>query len=68
MTQFKQSVTEGFARLWDEVRKQKDELMAKLGAVGQKQEQLMQSQALLDERLQQVRDMEAGDWEEWMRK
>lgn len=38
-----------------QVRKQKDEVMSKLGFVSQKQEQLMQSQALLDERLQQVR-------------
>lgn len=56
MTQFKTTVTEGFSRLWDEVRKQKDELMAKLGAVGRKQNQLIESQSQMDERLRQVGD------------
>ncbi len=55
MTQFKTTVTEGFSRLWDEVRKQKDELMAKMGAVGRKQNQLIESQSQMDERLRQVR-------------
>eukprot|EP00955_Chlamydomonas_euryale_P045008 353034-Chlamydomonas_euryale.AAC.5 len=56
MVQFKTSVTEGFSRLWDEVRKQKDELMVKLGSVGRKQEQLMESHEAMDERLRQVGD------------
>ena len=48
-------MTDGFSRIWEEVRKQKDELMTKLGSVGSKQEQLMESQAQMDERLRQVR-------------
>ncbi len=36
MAQFKATVTDGFSRIWEEVRKQKDELMAKLGVVGNK--------------------------------
>ncbi|GAX74809.1 hypothetical protein CEUSTIGMA_g2256.t1 [Chlamydomonas eustigma] len=56
LTQFKGTVTEGFTRLWDEVRKQKDEVMARLGVVGKRQEQLMENQAQLDERLKQVGD------------
>jgi hypothetical protein len=55
LSQFKGTVTEGFSRLWDEVRKQKDEVMARLGVVGRRQEQLMESQAHLDERLKQVK-------------
>lgn len=47
-------MTEGFSKIWDEVRKQKDELLAKLGAVGSKQEQMMENQVLMDERLRQV--------------
>ena len=47
-------VTEGFSKIWDEVRKQKDELLVKLGAVGAKQEQMIESQAQMDERLRQA--------------
>ena len=38
-----------------QVRKQKDELMVKLGVVGAKQEQMIDSQAQMDERLRQVK-------------
>ena len=61
MQQFKQTVTEGFSRIWDEVRKQKDELLVKLGAVGAKQEQMIDSQAQMDERLRQVGRARARD-------
>lgn len=54
LTQFKTTVSEGFGKVWEEVRKQKDEMMAKLGMVGRKQEQMIESQAQMDERLKQV--------------
>lgn len=54
MSQFKNTVTDGFSRIWTEVRKQKEDIMAKLGLVGHKQEQLIESQSQMDERLRHV--------------
>eukprot|EP00195_Chlamydomonas_chlamydogama_P016948 CAMPEP_0202892588 /NCGR_PEP_ID=MMETSP1392-20130828/2299_1 /ASSEMBLY_ACC=CAM_ASM_000868 /TAXON_ID=225041 /ORGANISM="Chlamydomonas chlamydogama, Strain SAG 11-48b" /LENGTH=324 /DNA_ID=CAMNT_0049576597 /DNA_START=198 /DNA_END=1172 /DNA_ORIENTATION=- len=56
LTTFRNTVTEGFSKLWDELRKQKDEFVSRLSTVGKKQEQLIENQAKMDERLQQVGD------------
>ena len=33
MQQFRSTVSEGFTKLWDEMRKQKDDFVARLGSV-----------------------------------
>lgn len=61
LTSFKTTVQEGMAKMWDEMRKQKDEIFRVVGAMGKKQDemkdsqdQLMAKQDQMDERLRRV--------------
>ena len=54
MQQFKASVSQGLSKLWEEMRKQKDEMVKKLTGVSTRQDQMMDKQQQMDERLKQV--------------
>lgn len=54
LTSFRASVTEGFGKIWDEMKRTKEEFVSKILHVSQRQEQLMSQQQEIDRRLQKV--------------
>ncbi len=55
MQKFRELVSGSFTQLWEELRKHKDEFLSRLSAVGQQQQQLIEKQNAMDDRLKQVR-------------
>ncbi|KAG2498183.1 hypothetical protein HYH03_003938 [Edaphochlamys debaryana] len=55
LQQFRNLVSESMTQLWEEMRKQKDEFVARISAVGQQQQQLMAAQGEMDEKLTNVK-------------
>lgn len=51
LQQFRELVSTSMTQLWEEMRKQKDEFMARIGAVGAQQQQMMAAQQQMDEKL-----------------
>ncbi|KAG2451188.1 hypothetical protein HYH02_003795 [Chlamydomonas schloesseri] len=51
LQQFRELVSASMTQLWEEMRKQKDEFMARIGAVGAQQQQMMAQQQQMDEKL-----------------
>ncbi|PNH08535.1 hypothetical protein TSOC_004902 [Tetrabaena socialis] len=54
LQQFRELVSHSMTQLWEEVRKQKDELIARISAVGQQQEQMLVQQGQMGDKLQDV--------------
>ncbi|KXZ54900.1 hypothetical protein GPECTOR_4g972 [Gonium pectorale] len=54
MQQFRELVSHSMTQLWEEMRKQKDEFLARISALGQQQQQMLAAQNQMDERLQNV--------------
>lgn len=55
MQKFRELVSGSFTQLWEELRKHKDEFLSRLSAVGQQQQQLIEKQNAMDDRLKLVR-------------
>lgn len=60
MQKFRELVSGSFTQLWEELRKHKDEFLSRLSAVGQQQQQLIEKQNAMDDRLKLVGD-DVGD-------
>lgn len=54
MQNFRSTVTEGFGKMWEEMKRTKEEFVAKILHVSQRQEHLVAQQQEIDKRLQKV--------------